>query len=150
MYRVNRRNRAEGQSLAEFAIVFPVFVLLMAGTIQFGVILWASNTLNQAVRDTGRYAATLDCSAAAAGNAEGVFRDPLLKASGGPWKSATATVDVAYFDELMNPTTVCPEDNTETGWVTVQASMDAFLFFPWVPGDGHVSSSVTFRVEPKP
>jgi len=33
--------------------------LLLAGMIQFGIILWGQNTLNQVVRDTGRYAATL-------------------------------------------------------------------------------------------
>ncbi|HEU0243983.1 MAG TPA: TadE family protein [Candidatus Limnocylindrales bacterium] len=143
-------SRDRGQALVEFALVVPVFMLMLAGMIQLGVILWASNTLNQVTRDTGRYAATLDCSAAAATRAEGVFRDPLLADSGGPWKSSTATVDVAYLDAAMAPTSVCPDDNQDTGWVTVDASMEAFVFFPWLPGNGVVSSSTTFRVEPAP
>ena len=144
------RSRDRGQALVEFALVVPVFMLLLAGTIQLGVILWASNTLNQVVRDTGRYAATLDCSEAAATRAEAVFHSPLLADSGGPWRSTSATVDVQYLDATMGHTTTCPEDNSDTGWVTVDASMQAFVFFPWLPGDGVVSSSTTFRVEPAP
>jgi Flp pilus assembly protein TadG len=144
------RSSNRGQALVEFALVVPVFMLMLAGMIQLGVILWASNTLNQVTRDTGRYAATLDCSAAAASSAEAVFRDPLLADSGGPWRSASAVVDVAYLDAAMAPTTACPEDNSGTGWVTVDATMQAFVFFPWIPGDGFVSSSTTFRVEPAP
>ena len=48
-----------GQSLVEFALVFPVFVLLLGGVIQFGIIFWGQNTLNQIVRDAGRYGATV-------------------------------------------------------------------------------------------
>ena len=143
-------SRARGQALVEFALVVPVFMLLLAGMIQLGVILWASNTLNQVVRDTGRYAATLDCSETAATRAEAVFRNPLLADSGGPWRSTSATVDVAYVDDHMAGTTDCPDTNDETVWVTVDASMQAFVFFPWLPGDGRVSSSTTFRVEPSP
>ena len=145
-----RTLRDRGQALVEFALVVPVFMLILAATIQLGVILWASNTLNQVTRDTGRYAATLDCSAAAATQAENVFRNPLLAHSGGPWRSATAVVNVAYLDAAMAPTDVCPSDNAQTVWVTVAASMEAFVFFPWLPGNGQVSSSTTFRVEPAP
>src|SRR6185437_3612632 len=52
-----------GQSLAEFAIVFPVMFLIVAAIIQFGLIFWAQNTLTQIARDTGRWAATQqDCA----------------------------------------------------------------------------------------
>ena len=51
-------HRPRGQSLVEFAIVFPVFIALVGGVIQFGMVFWAQNTLTQVVRDTGRWAAT--------------------------------------------------------------------------------------------
>src|SRR3954468_3663558 len=50
--------RRAGQSLAEFAIVFPVLMLILGGIIQFGIIFWGQNTLTQIARDTGRWAAT--------------------------------------------------------------------------------------------
>jgi len=54
----NRRSQRSGQSLAEFAIIFPVLFLIIAGIIQFGFVFWAQSTLTQVVRDTGRWAAT--------------------------------------------------------------------------------------------
>ncbi len=58
------RRGANGQSVAEFALVLPVLVAIIGGVIQFGLIFWAQNTLTQVVRDTGRWAATqpLQCS----------------------------------------------------------------------------------------
>ena len=55
--------RSAGQALAEFALVVPVLFLLLGAIIQFGIVFWNQNTLNQIVRDAGRYAATVaDCS----------------------------------------------------------------------------------------
>ena len=53
-----RSSRSRGQSLAEFAIVFPVFIAIVGGIIQFGLVFWAQNTLTQVVRDVGRWEAT--------------------------------------------------------------------------------------------
>src|SRR2546426_10673740 len=50
--------RSSGQSLVEFAIVFPVLMLIIAAIIQFGIIFWGQNTLTQVARDTGRWAAS--------------------------------------------------------------------------------------------
>ena len=56
--RLRRRHKSRGQTLVEFALVFPVFIALVGGVIQFGMVFWAQNTLTQVVRDTGRWAAT--------------------------------------------------------------------------------------------
>ena len=56
--RSRRCRRPRGQSLVEFALVLPIYVLVVGAIIQFGVIFWAQNTLTQVVRDTGRWAAT--------------------------------------------------------------------------------------------
>jgi Flp pilus assembly protein TadG len=143
---VRRRHRARGQSLVEFAFVFPVFMFILAGVIQFGVVLWGQNTLNQIVRDTGRFAATLDCTAAAKTSAETRFGG-LKTAAGGPWSNATATV--TYTTDAGLPTTTCPTDNTQKVWVGVVGEYDVPVFFP-LPVPSHLSSTTTFRVEPKP
>jgi len=36
-----RRPRPRGQSLVEFALVFPVLMIIVGGIIQFGLIFWA-------------------------------------------------------------------------------------------------------------
>lgn len=52
------RPHARGQSLVEFALVFPVLLLLVGGAVQLGVIFAAKNGLTQVARDTARWAAT--------------------------------------------------------------------------------------------
>ena len=52
------RRRSSGQSLAEFALVFPILMVMLGGIIQFGIIFWGQNTLTQIARDTGRWAST--------------------------------------------------------------------------------------------
>ena len=136
----DRRTRTRGQSLAEFALVFPVFMLLVMGMIQLGILLWGQNTLNQVVRDTGRYAATRDCTAGKP-ESEAKFRD-ILASAGGPWTSPTVTVTYSA--------TTCPVDNTGDVSVNVTASVSAPVFFPVVPGNGRLTSVTDFRVEPRP
>jgi len=136
-----RRQDEHGQSLVEFALVFPIFVLLLAGMIQFGMIFWGQNTLNQVVRDTGRYAATLDCTPAAVAASELQF-DALLTSTGGPWRNPAKTI--AYSSST------CPIDNSTAVFVKVTASYDVPIFFPWLPGNGRLTSVTDFRVEPVP
>ena len=145
------KSAERGQSLVEFAVVFPIFMALLAGMLQFGVVLWGQNTLNQAVRDTGRFAATLDCSAAAAVAAEDRFSNTtngILKQAGGPWTAPT--VDVVYLNAAQAPTIICPVDSTEVVWVKVTATANAPIFFPFIPANGTLGSTTMFRVEPQP
>ncbi len=61
--RVPRTERA--QSLAEFALLIPVFLILMFGVVDFGMGLRAYITVAQATREGARFAAV--------GNAAGAF-----------------------------------------------------------------------------
>lgn len=135
-----KRTNERGQALVEFAIVVPVFILLLAGMIQFGIILWGQNTLNQVVRDTGRYAATL-CTDATRLTVPTRF-GTLLTQAGGPWTGGTAAVTYT--------STSCPPDKNTVHWVTVVGTANAPKFFPWVPGNAVLTSSTEFRVEPAP
>jgi Flp pilus assembly protein TadG len=53
-----KRNRQRGQSLAEFAIVAPIFFLLVFSVIQLGLIFGTQNGLVNGVREAARRAAT--------------------------------------------------------------------------------------------
>jgi Flp pilus assembly protein TadG len=57
----NGRGRSRGQSLVEFAIVFPFFVLLLAAVIDFGLGLYSYLTIINAAREGSRLGAT-ECS----------------------------------------------------------------------------------------
>ena len=56
-YRHGRR-RARGQSLAEFAMVAPIFFLLVFSVIQLGLVFGTQNGLVNGVREAARRAAT--------------------------------------------------------------------------------------------
>jgi len=136
-----RSNRDRGQSLVEFAIVVPVFMLFLGGVVQFGMIFWGQNTINQIVRDGGRYAATVtDCSGGA--NADVVAKTTAL--ANGTILAGTITV----ASPTWSPAGPCPDSNSKTVWVTVSASGTVPIFFPFLPGNGTVSSSAQYRVEP--
>ncbi len=49
-------DRTRGQALVEFAVVVPVFVLLMLGIFDLGRAVYAFHTLNNAARDGARHA----------------------------------------------------------------------------------------------
>jgi Flp pilus assembly protein TadG len=50
--------RQRGQSLVEFAVVAPLFFLLVFGITDFGLMFFRLETLQFAVREAGRYAVT--------------------------------------------------------------------------------------------
>lgn len=62
MHRVRHRalqsRRDRGQALAEFALVAPIFFLLVFGVIQVGLVMASQNGLVDGVRDAARRAAT--------------------------------------------------------------------------------------------
>lgn len=50
-----RKRRFRGQGLVEFALVGPIFFLLVLGTIEGGRLVWTYHTLNNAVKEGSRY-----------------------------------------------------------------------------------------------
>lgn len=62
------REREEGQSLVEFALVLPVLLVLLIGLIQFGGIFQGLIVLSSAAREGARAAAVGEDGAAAAGH----------------------------------------------------------------------------------
>ena len=57
MIRRNSQNPQRGQAMAEFAIVAPIFFLLLFGVIEFGLIMGGQNGLVASARELARYAA---------------------------------------------------------------------------------------------
>ncbi|MCA1630712.1 MAG: pilus assembly protein [Acidobacteria bacterium] len=56
--RKNRRGGERGAALVEFAIAATVFLTVMFGVIEFGLVLWTHNALTDAARRGARYAVT--------------------------------------------------------------------------------------------
>ena len=54
-----RRERRRGQALTEFALIAPLFFLLLFAVIQFGFLMGGQIGFTNGVRETARYASTL-------------------------------------------------------------------------------------------
>jgi hypothetical protein len=169
-----RLRAVRGQSLVEFALVVPIFLLLVGGIVQFGVIFWAQNTLTQVVRDTGRWAATQQtkpCNAPAAGTALVAQADliarnsSLIGYSAGQWSGSPVAFDATPAPregvEASWPiptvpaglvATDCPPDTNETAWfVNIRAHHEVPVFFPvigaFVPSCNASSCSLSSSVQ---
>lgn len=57
MKHLRSRGRSRGQALLEFALVFPVFMLLLFGLIDIGRYVYVTNAFNQAAREAARFGA---------------------------------------------------------------------------------------------
>jgi Flp pilus assembly protein TadG len=60
--RTLQRDRSQGQALVEFALVIPVFLLIVFSVVQFGMIMGAQDALTSATREATRYASTVPVS----------------------------------------------------------------------------------------
>ena len=146
-----------GQALAEFALVVPVMFLVIAGTIQFGLVFWSQQTLTQIARDTGRWAATQTyCdtnTALVTQTANGIAaHSSLFGYSTNQWANGgtgtTNKVEVSWPRDTDEP---CPPaSNQDEAWVEVTIEHQIPIFFPLVPGDGRLSTTAEFRMEPEP
>jgi Flp pilus assembly protein TadG len=57
------RSRAQGgQSLVEFALVIPVFLLILMGVVDFGMAIYKFNGVSQAAREIARVTSVHPCA----------------------------------------------------------------------------------------
>lgn len=74
MTRIPRGHRSRGQALAEFAIVFPIFALILFGIVDLGRYVFIANQLANAAREAARAGSVQlfppDCSGVSAGQRE--------------------------------------------------------------------------------
>lgn len=56
MFRSRTAGSRRGQTLVEFALILPVFIMLVVGILDFGRAVWATSALASAAREATRYA----------------------------------------------------------------------------------------------
>jgi Flp pilus assembly protein TadG len=57
---LRRSGRGRGQALVEFALVFPIFIIILTSILYFGFLLYSKMTVINAVREGARYGIILD------------------------------------------------------------------------------------------
>jgi len=149
------KSRPRGQSLVEFAIAFPVLMLLIGAIVQFGIIFWGQNTLTQVARDTGRWASTQNgCTTGSVDvltAAKAIAASSSLIGNSTTWTSPTNVVATWSGDGGAPAPTPCPPANNQAvAFVTITIHHQVPVFFPWIPGDGNLTTVAQFRMEPHP
>jgi Flp pilus assembly protein TadG len=141
--------------LVEFAIAFPMLMLLIGAIVQFGIIFWGQNTLTQIARDTGRWASTQNgCTAGTVDvlpTAKNIAAASSLIGTSSTWTSP-ANVLATWSGDLGGPIpSPCPPTtNQVVAYVTITIHHRVPIFFPWIPGDGNLTTIAQFRMEPHP
>lgn len=135
----------------------PVLFMVIAGTIQFGLIFWSQQTLTQIARDTGRWAATQSSCEGSSAQVTQLANDiaghsTLFGYSPGQWTNGgtlpSNKVIVSWPRDTGQP---CPPtSNQEEAWVRVEIVHQVPIFFPLVPGEGRLTTTAEFRMEPEP
>jgi Flp pilus assembly protein TadG len=62
------RRRSRGQALVEFAIVLPVFLLVLSGVLDFGFLLYGRMTAINAIKEVAQCGSTGQCTVDSKGN----------------------------------------------------------------------------------
>jgi Flp pilus assembly protein TadG len=83
---VRLRPRTRGQALVEFALVFPIFLLLLFAIISFGLYVFYNQQLSNAAREAARYAAVHSSTAQCPTVSQLDPRSDMLPASGSYWR----------------------------------------------------------------
>lgn len=146
--------RHSGQSMVEFAVLAPVFFMLLLGTIDLGRAVYIYNSISDAAREGARAAIPFDTPlptnaqvlSAVQSKLGGGFTltvDPCIAASSSPCPSTPTvpnTGTIWYSSGIGTP---------GRGQITVKIS---FLFQPWIPvvrdasGNGVVLSAESTMV----
>ena len=164
---------AWGQAMVEFGLVIGLFMLVIGGLIQFGIILWSQNALNDISRDTARWAVTQSTSpcdstasrTAIAGTANLLARRAsLVSYSSGMWSSASTVsslgdegVGVDWQGDTSFPDDCPPSDASSVWTVRVRVNHVVPIFIPFLrfiaPSCGSsgfcLTTTTELRMEPK-
>ena len=165
-----------GQTVVEFSLAIGLFLLVVGGIVQFGVILWSQNTINQIARDTARWAATQSTSPC-----DPTMRGPVAATANSlaqkwtlmdheAWGSASTVSTVGIRGVGVDWTTVpedpggietfpedCPPSDNRIAWVvavrinhTVPILIPGLQFIASGCDPGFcISSTAELRMEPK-
>jgi Flp pilus assembly protein TadG len=171
---VRRRRAYRGQALVEFGLVIGLFMFVIGGLVQFGIIFWTQNAITQVARDTARWAVTQSASpcdsvtsrTAVAGAADQLaVGASMVSYSAGMWSSASTIatlgpegvgVDWQSVDSTF-PTDCPPSDNATVWTVRIRVNHVVPIFVPGLqfiaPACGSsgfcLTSTTELRMEPK-
>jgi hypothetical protein len=141
--RLNRRPRKSGAAAVEFALVLPLFTLLLMAMIEFGRVFWFQVSLRYAVEQTARYAMAEYTRESFSGAGFLAWFN-----SWEPELEARASQDIYGWDPsaAVFTATVEPAASADdVDYVTIAASYKFEFLFPVIPGGGARMLTATAR-----
>jgi Flp pilus assembly protein TadG len=151
-----RSDRGRGQSLVEFALVVPLFLLLVAGMIDFGLGLNASITVTNAAREGARLGVVTKLTTLESDFTTAVTTRVQSMLTG---LASGATITVTCLRPAASSPATCVFDTSPSGSplpatatsgdsVVVAVSYDYPMIWPLAFGTKiKLSSTSTFRIE---
>jgi Flp pilus assembly protein TadG len=137
--RAGRRRR--GQSLVEFAVVLPVFLLLLAGMCDFGLGLYSQMTVINAAREGARLGVVEP------GNVSGI--DSRVRAMAAGLDGSNLTVSITCLEPSGSTFVACSSPPWQSG-DSVKVKVDYVYRMIWPLAFGtplNLSSTVQMRIE---
>lgn len=136
--RMRKKCRGEdGQAMVEFALILPIFLLILCGIIDFGWLFYNQLSLNNACREGARYAVVNT----AEGNGTQAIINHIENATTTVFANDGVRIDVEY---------TTPSDPT-AGDVTVSMEADISFFTPVLStvlgSERTITSTVVMKVE---
>jgi Flp pilus assembly protein TadG len=143
---MHRRRTQKGAAAVEFALIAPIFILLIVGLIQYGFYFYAMQSGTSAVGEATRRMAVGDCQA------ESEVKNLLygrLGAATTATSSSGITINTRSYTKADGTTTTASPGEIG-GTVTLTATFPTInLNFPLIsmPNGGNVTRSATARIE---
>ncbi len=138
--RDDRRRHVRGQALAEFALVTPLFFLLVFGIIEFGRFIYTYEIVNNATREGARYAivhgSASECpSGPMPDTAQGVPVPNPCDPTGAKIEAVVQqyAIGIPPAGLTVNPTVWAPDNNARGSTVTVSSDYMFHTLIPIVP-----------------
>ena len=134
-----RRQRSRGQSLVEFAVVLPIFLLILAAVIDFGLGLYSQMTVINAAREGARLGVVSQPFSSTAVNDRVVAMTAGLDQS-----NLTVSITCKHDDG----SSVSCSSTTTGDEIQVQVDYDYHMLWPLAFGNTiDLSSTVQMRIE---
>jgi Flp pilus assembly protein TadG len=96
-----QQKRFRGQSLVEFALVGPIFFLMLLGTIEMGRLMWVNHELSNGTREGARWA-TVRGERSGENIHAGLVRAVILDRTSA-LNDASLTVNLTWSDPARSP-----------------------------------------------
>jgi hypothetical protein len=124
--------RSEGAAAVEFALVVPLFLLLVFGIIQYSVFFWELQTGAAAAREVARQAAvaSYNCTGLVTFGESKINKD--------------ATDVLIAVDAYPNPAEIGQQATVRVEFPYYNFN---FPFLPFLPANGNISQTADIRVE---